>query len=84
MGGLTYSEMRSAYEISAVNNKWDVFIGSDHIATPKQFLKDLEFNSNRLPSNQVAVEVAPLPVEAEKLNGDSTDIEMQSSTDELE
>ena len=73
MGGLTYSEMRSAYEISAVNNKWDVFIGSDHIVTPKQFLKDLEFNS----SNQVVAEVAPLPFEAEKLIINSTDIEME-------
>ncbi|KAI3385120.1 hypothetical protein SNEBB_002579 [Seison nebaliae] len=43
MGGLTYSEMRCAYEIMYnVNDDWDIIIGGDHIITPNDFLKDLE------------------------------------------
>ncbi|CAG8704301.1 3446_t:CDS:2, partial [Dentiscutata heterogama] len=40
-GGVTYSELRSAYELS---NKYsrDVVIGSSHITTPQQFIDDLK------------------------------------------
>lgn len=53
IGGLTYPEMRCAYEVtsSCAQNvsgssgisprKWDVIIGSDHIITPNQFLDEL-------------------------------------------
>jgi syntaxin-binding protein 1 len=40
-GGITFSEMRSAYEISEEKN-WEVIIGSSHVITPNGFLRDLK------------------------------------------
>ncbi|CAG8485741.1 1510_t:CDS:10 [Paraglomus occultum] len=40
-GGVTYSELRSAYELSEKHNK-DVIIGSTHIITPTKFVDDLK------------------------------------------
>ncbi|KXN92397.1 Protein transport protein sec1 [Leucoagaricus sp. SymC.cos] len=40
-GGMTYSEIREAYQLSASLGK-DIFIGSTHTITPKQFVDDLK------------------------------------------
>jgi syntaxin-binding protein 1 len=42
VGGLAYSEIRSAYEVSAARNNWEVVVGSTHILTPEMFLDNLE------------------------------------------
>ncbi|GJJ69118.1 hypothetical protein EMPS_01464 [Entomortierella parvispora] len=39
-GGMTYSEIRCAYESAAAHN-WDVLIGSTHIITPPSFMEDM-------------------------------------------
>eukprot|EP00102_Acyrthosiphon_pisum_P022705 XP_016659915.1 PREDICTED: protein ROP-like [Acyrthosiphon pisum] len=41
IGGVTYSEMRSVYEVSKNFKNWNIIIGSSHIMTPEDFLKDL-------------------------------------------
>ncbi|KAJ6534642.1 Sec1-like snare protein [Mycena vulgaris] len=40
-GGMTYSEIREAYQLSASLNK-DIYIGSTHTITPRQFINDLQ------------------------------------------
>lgn len=45
LGGVTYSEIRSAYEVQQDNviNKenWQIYIGSDQIISPKDFINNL-------------------------------------------
>lgn len=53
-GGVTYSELRSAYEIS----ERDVVIGSTHIITPKQFVDDLKV---LIPPRNYPVQPSILP-----------------------
>lgn len=40
-GGMTYSEMRCAYEVSKINENYGFIVGSTHILTPETFLDNL-------------------------------------------
>lgn len=42
IGGMSYSEIRTAYEVTKESKNWEVIIGSDHILTPETFLDDLK------------------------------------------
>lgn len=59
VGGVTYSEMRSAHEVIKQNGTWDVHVGGSHILTPERFLKDLRELS--LSPGAVAGNGAPAP-----------------------
>lgn len=41
VGGVTYSEMRAAYEVTKDKKPWEIIIGSDQIITPDKFLNNL-------------------------------------------
>ncbi|MEQ2224848.1 Syntaxin-binding protein 3 [Ilyodon furcidens] len=42
IGGITYSEMRSAYEVTQAVKSCEVIIGSSHILTPTSLLEDIK------------------------------------------
>ncbi|XP_072367507.1 syntaxin-binding protein 3 isoform X2 [Scyliorhinus torazame] len=42
IGGLTYSEIRCAYEVSRTSKSCEVIVGSTHILTPRRLLDDLK------------------------------------------
>ncbi|KAF8926203.1 vacuolar sorting protein VPS33/slp1 [Dissophora ornata] len=47
-GGVTYTEIRMAYELAATHN-WDILIGATHIITPPSFMEDMRVLRNPPP-----------------------------------
>ena len=47
-GGVTYTEIRMAYELAATHN-WDILIGSTHIITAPSFMEDMKVLRNPPP-----------------------------------
>lgn len=41
VGGISYSEIRTAYEVSGEKRPWEVIIGGDQILVPEKFLENL-------------------------------------------
>ncbi|KAM8930988.1 LOW QUALITY PROTEIN: syntaxin-binding protein 3 [Pelodytes ibericus] len=56
IGGITYSEIRCAYEVSQANKFVQVLIGSTHIITPKRMLDDIkDLTKPRIPKQTFTI-----------------------------
>lgn len=56
IGGITYSEIRCAYEVSQANKSVQVMIGSTHIITPNTMLDDIkDLTKPRVPKEEFTI-----------------------------
>ncbi|KAG8871991.1 vacuolar sorting protein VPS33/slp1 [Tulasnella sp. 331] len=71
LGGMTYSEMRTAYRMSDSSSK-DIYIGSSHIYTPNEFIDDLKV----LEHGGVGSQAAPNGLQSVEVRGEPRPYQM--------